>query len=92
MGMRCANHCCNAVRQSDEGKLYRLDLELGSLRGEDEHRTEYLWLCSECASYLRLRVQAHGDSVQVRLSARDSAPPRIPPQIDRAAGMRLHIH
>jgi hypothetical protein len=92
MAMRCANHSCSAVRRSDEGKLYRLDLELGSLCGGDELHTEYLWLCSDCASYLRPRVQQRGDSVQVLLSAHCSAPPRIPPQIDRTPATRLHVN
>lgn len=91
MNIRCANRRCSAVRRSNEGKLYRLDLEIASLRGGDEHRMEFLWLCEDCATHLRPRVQQRGDSVQILLSAHQPAPPRIPPQMERDGAMRMHV-
>jgi hypothetical protein len=68
MAIRCANSRCSTTRRRQEGKLFRLDLELGSLAGEDEHKTEYLWLCPRCAQLMYPRVEVKGDTIRILLS------------------------
>jgi hypothetical protein len=80
MAMKCANRCCPAIRQGDEGKLYRLDLELGSKAGGTECKTDYLWLCDECAQRIHPRIDVCGDTVTVRLTSNRSMPPANSPE------------
>ena len=68
MAEKCVNSFCNATRQHDEGKLFRLDLDIGSKNGEGERRTEYLWLCPDCAVRMHPKVEVIGSKVTVRLS------------------------
>jgi hypothetical protein len=68
MSVQCVNSFCNATRHHDEGKLFRLDLDIGSNSGEDERRIEYLWLCPDCAMRMHPRVEVNGNNVTVRLS------------------------
>jgi hypothetical protein len=80
---KCANRWCSATRHHHEGKLFRLDLDLGSTTGCDECRTEYLWLCPDCAQLMHPRVEVNGNTVTVRLSKNDTLPPTgsgAPPQ------------
>jgi hypothetical protein len=69
MGAKCANRYCSTTRQHDEGKLFRLDLDLGSKTGGSEQTTEYMWLCSSCAQRMHPRVDFNGSTITVRLAA-----------------------
>jgi hypothetical protein len=65
---KCANNWCPTVRRLDAGKLFRLDLELGSKAGrDDERKTEYIWLCPRCAQKMHPKVEVSGNTVRVRL-------------------------
>lgn len=76
MVTKCANRGCPATRQKrDDGKLFRLDLELGSKAGGTEHRIEYLWLCSDCAQRMHPRVEVTGKTIKIRLSSNEPIPP-----------------
>jgi len=91
--IRCANHDCTATRRNDEGKLFRLDLEVGSVTGESEHHVEYLWLCPKCSLTLQPKVRVCGDSVQLRLTQNCLTSPRIPPQAAaHPASLRLSVN
>ena len=68
MVAKCTNRCCTATRQQNEGKLFRLDLDLGSKTGDSERRVEYLWLCPDCAQRMHPRVEVNGNTITVRLS------------------------
>jgi hypothetical protein len=70
----CANHCCAAVRRSNQGKLFRLDIDLGSRSGEDEQMTEYIWLCASCAKLMHPKVEVTAESVILRLARNDVMP------------------
>jgi hypothetical protein len=69
MDSKCANRYCLTTRHHDEGKLFRLDLDLGSKTGRDEHHTEYMWLCTECSQRMHPKVDVSGNSITVRLCA-----------------------
>ena len=66
---KCANSSCSAVCHHDEGKLFRLDINVGNLAGDSQCKTIYVWLCSRCASQLNPEVKVAGDTVTVRLAA-----------------------
>lgn len=68
MAVQCVNQYCAATRHHNEGKLFRLDLDLGSKTGGSERRTEYIWLCPDCALRMHPRVEVNGNTVRVRLS------------------------
>jgi hypothetical protein len=77
MARTCANSSCATVRRQNEGKLFRLDIDLGSLSGEgDEYMTEYVWLCGACAEVMHPKVEVTGDTVRLRLTRND--PMRLP--------------
>ena len=78
MATKCANRCCTATRNVNEGKLFRLDLDLGSKTGGDEHRTEYMWLCSDCAQRMHPRVEVSGDTIRCGFSRTPDATGRRP--------------
>jgi hypothetical protein len=67
MVTKCANSRYFATRHDQEGKLFRLDIDLGSKAGEDQRKTEYIWLCSRCAQEMHPEVEVNGDTVTVRL-------------------------
>jgi hypothetical protein len=48
--------------------MFRLDLDFGSKSGDSERKTEYIWLCPDCAQRMHPRVEVNGDKVTVRLS------------------------
>lgn len=75
MASKCTNPCCTATRHRNEGKLFRLDLDLGSITGADEHKTEYMWLCAGCAERMHPRVEVSGNTIKVRLSLNAPIPP-----------------
>jgi hypothetical protein len=74
MAVKCVNRYCAATRQHDEGKLFRLDLDLGSKTGNGEHMTEYIWLCADCAQRMHPRVEVTGDKITVRLTENSPLP------------------
>jgi uncharacterized metal-binding protein YceD (DUF177 family) len=65
--IKCANNWCFALCR-DEGKMFRLDIELGSNTGDDEIKTEYLWLCARCAQKMHPKVEVTGNIVTLRLT------------------------
>jgi hypothetical protein len=64
---KCANSCCRVDQNENEGKLFRLDIEVGSTEGSAESRTEYVWLCDCCAQILRPMVEVADKAVRLRL-------------------------
>jgi hypothetical protein len=68
METKCANSWCLTPRLHDQGKLFRLDIEIGSQSGKDERKTEYLWLCGECSQVMHPKVEVSGDTVTLRLT------------------------
>ena len=65
---KCANSWCSTTRQYREGKLFRLDIDLGSKTGGNERKTEYVWLCASCAQIMHPEVEVTEDSVLLRLT------------------------
>lgn len=88
MTVKCANRWCSATRHRDEGKLFRLDLDFGSKNGGDEHKTDYMWLCSDCAERMHPRVEVNGDTVTVRLTKNE----KIPPASASTSPLRVWLH
>lgn len=74
MVSKCANSRCPTTRHRHEGKLFRLDIDLGNMAGKDERKTEYIWLCSPCAQVLHPKVDVIGDTVTLRLTRNDPMP------------------
>lgn len=68
---KCANSRCSTTRRHHEGKLFRLDIDLGSMAGKDERKTEYIWLCACCVLSMHPSVTVTGNTVTVRLSKND---------------------
>lgn len=67
MVKKCANGRCLTTRRHHEGKLFRLDIDLGSMSGGEEQKTEYIWLCAACAIKMHPEVEFTGSSVVLRL-------------------------
>ncbi len=65
---KCANSWCSTTHQYREGKLFRLDIDLGSKTGGNERKTEYVWLCASCAQIMHPEVEVTEDSVLLRLT------------------------
>ena len=65
---KCANSWCPTTRRQHEGKLFRVDIDLGNTAGEDERRTAYVWLCAKCAEEMVPRIDVAGGTITVRLS------------------------
>lgn len=77
---RCANPACLAPRhRGDDGKLFRLDIELGSSAGERQRKTAYVWLCGRCARLLSPRVEVADHTVRLLLATIRSEPSSRPP-------------
>ena len=74
MVMKCANNWCLAPRQAHEGKLFRLDIDLGTMTGKNERKTEYIWLCACCVLKMHPNVTVTGNTVTVRLTKNDAVP------------------
>ncbi len=50
---KCVNPGCTAVfRYLHEGKVFRLERDLGDDSDKHARNFEYFWLCSTCASFL----------------------------------------
>ncbi len=73
---RCANPSCLAPRHPDDGKLFRLDVEIGDSAGGHQHKTAYVWLCSRCAQLLAPKVQVDGGTVRLLLASIPDKPHR----------------
>jgi hypothetical protein len=71
MVTKCANSWCFATRHDQEGKLFRLDIDLGSKAGGNECKTEYIWLCARCAQEMHPKVEVTENTVTVRLLKND---------------------
>jgi len=65
---KCANNWCLTTRHHQEGKLFRLDLDIGSKSGAGDRKTEYVWLCPECALEMHPKVVIIGDTISLRLA------------------------
>ncbi len=72
MVSKCVNRWCPAIRHHHEGKLFRLDIDLGNKAGGSELKTEYIWLCARCAREVHPEVEVCGDTVKLRLSKNDA--------------------
>ena len=68
---KCANSWCSTTRHHHEGKLFRLDINLGNMAGKDERKTKYIWLCAPCAQVMHPKVEVNGDTVTLRLTKND---------------------
>ena len=68
MAARCANGLCSAPRDQHEGKLFRVDIDLGNAAGETQKKTAYVWLCARCAQELIPKIEVAGDTITVRLA------------------------
>jgi hypothetical protein len=68
---KCANSWCPTTRHHHEGKLFRLDIDLGNKAGGDERRTEYIWLCAPCAQVMHPKVEVTGNTVRLLLTKND---------------------
>jgi hypothetical protein len=68
---KCANPACsNHFLYLHQGKLFRLDLEVGRLAADPDFReqgprVEYFWLCEHCADDMTV-VLRKGQGVMVR--------------------------
>lgn len=70
MSSKCVNRACSAsFHSSDEGKLFRIDIDIGSNSGGKERKTEYIWLCGRCARTMNPKIEVAGNVLTVRLSA-----------------------
>lgn len=78
MARNCANRSCATVCRPNQGKLFRLDIDLGSLSGTDEQVTEYIWLCAACAQVMHPEVEITRDSVILRLTKNDAMSVAVP--------------
>jgi hypothetical protein len=68
MAGKCANQYCFTPRHPDEGKMFRLDIDLGNKAGGSEHKTAYIWLCARCAESMHPRVRVTGNTITLLLS------------------------
>ncbi len=71
---KCANSSCSAVCDHDEGKFFRLDIDLGNIAGQSQRKTLYLWLCARCAQEMNPKVEVIGDTVTILLASTRRAP------------------
>ena len=60
---KCANNSCSALRTEHEGKLFRLDIDIGNTAGGTQRKTAYVWLCASCARQMSPKVSVTGDTV-----------------------------
>jgi hypothetical protein len=80
---KCANPLCSVPRHQDEGKLFRIDIEIGHTTSNDQTKTKtkttFVWLCDRCARRMNPKVQVAGDTVRVLLAAIPATPLRLIP-------------
>jgi hypothetical protein len=65
---KCANGSCSASQNNGDGKLFRLDLDIGNTAGTTQRKTAYIWLCGRCAPQMNPRVEVAGSTVRVLLA------------------------
>jgi hypothetical protein len=74
MAARCANPACQAIRHEDEGKLFRIEVELGDKAGTRKLKTGSLWLCRRCVRKMNPKIEVAGNIVRVLLAAIPAVP------------------
>ena len=82
---KCVNSACSAsFHGRDEGKLFRIDIDIGSNSGSDERKIEYIWLCARCARTLNPKIDVAGNVLTVRLLSTEEyrASDAVPPQVN----------
>ena len=84
MSGKCVNRACSAIRGPNEGKLFRIDIDIGSNSGGNERKTEYIWLCGHCARTMNPKIEVAGNVLTVRLSATEDhqASDVFPPHVN----------
>ena len=65
---KCANSWCSATPHHHQGKLYRVEIDVGSTAGQPRQETADVWLCTRCAAEMDVKVEVVGDTVRVRLA------------------------
>ena len=70
---KCANRSCSTSHAQDEGRLFRLDIDIGNAAGETERKTAWVWLCTACARQMSPKVSVDGDTVRLALTCRKAA-------------------
>ena len=89
---KCANQWCSTLRRPNQGKLFRLDIDLGIRSGGSQRMTEYVWLCGRCAQLMHPKVEFDGDTISLRLTKNDPIPLAelnpLKPILDSAAVLR----
>ncbi len=83
---KCANSWCPTTRHHHEGKLFRVDIDLGNMAGENEQKTAYLWLCAKCAEQMVPKIEVTGKTVRVRLSR------NVPMRVADADGFSARVN
>lgn len=71
MDAKCANSWCLTPKHQEQGKLFRLDINIGDKAGKSERKTEYVWLCGHCAQIMHPKVEVAGDTITLRLTKND---------------------
>jgi hypothetical protein len=65
---KCANSSCSACHDSNEGKLFRLDLDIANAAGLVRQEVVFIWLCSRCARRMNPSIEITGNTVRVLLA------------------------
>jgi len=78
MSAKCANPLCRASHHWDEGKLFRLDIEIASTAGGTKQKTAFVWLCRRCAQQMNPRVEVTRSKVRVLLATVPKTMPMRP--------------
>ena len=68
---KCANSWCPTAHREDEGKMFRLDIDLEDKFGGSERKTEYVWLCNSCAQLMHPKVVVSGNAIKLMLTKND---------------------
>ena len=64
---KCANPPCSAsFRYFRQGKLFRVETEPSGQPAKAPGRSEFFWLCDDCASHLTLEYDRHMSVVIVK--------------------------
>jgi hypothetical protein len=74
MSGRCANPMCSVPRLPEEGKLFRLDIEIGNADGTCGTKTAFVWLCGQCSQAMNPKIEVAGNTVKVLLAAHPVMP------------------
>ncbi len=79
MVSKCANPSCSAVfRRMGEGRLFRIEFQASLPENapfepgqQARRRTEYFWLCAQCAALMTIKVE-RGEVVVNKISGDSS--------------------